>query len=925
MRIFLTRMMFIVSIIGICSMSLFGAPHNGEVFKLLQPDGSEVQVRVYGDEFYQRVESLDGFTLVKDPVSGWINYAELSDDGSEFIPTGMTYSHFQTDDFSGFNMAAPMILRKKLRLKKNIILKKVEQTKKELLGDFSLKTAPQRASMAAALQPASIEAAPRTLNGHVLTGQVKGLTLLIDFSDDESTISKESVENYVNLNGYNEYGNNGSIRDYFQDVSGGLLDYTNHVTAYYRAQNPKSYYVDESVSYGRRAQELIAEALNYLEDEAGFDFSTLSTDENGRIRAINAFYAGNTRNGWSKGLWPHKWNFYHESFSADGVDAYTYQITNIGSRLTLGTFAHENGHMLFGWPDLYDYGYESRGIGRYGLMASSGSTNPVPPNPYFRSVAGWEEIVDITDAEKGIVYNHQANSNKTYKYANPNNPKEFFLIESRMKNNRNRYIPDEGLIVWHIDERGSNNNEQMTCSQHYKVSVEQADGRFRLENRLGSGGGGDLFHAGYKDVFSGSTSPNSDWWCDGPSSLEIENISEVSENMTFTLKQVIAKNYNQVYVRGTNNDWNANDDSKMELIDNHLWQLNDVQFGNTDDERFKFDIDGDWTTTFGDNNNDGTAENGGEDITIAAGKKYNITFNDQTLEYKLIEIYTPNLKVAVENSEVTLTWNEVQTGSSHIEIRRKGEQDSDFILIGDIASGASYVDSNVEDGKTYEYKIKVDSGSFGIYESEIATVTVGGNSRFQRTIIMIEGQTVDGQDMFIRGGVDHDYANTVLGRNCQTDNFECAIPIKFLNKLSGTTDGWKDGDNYLDWYGKESSQGTDEHGNPEGSALDWTTDLWPSDWGTTPYYERLGYGETPLNTYGMHYWIMEVEMDCSATVDGWFELKSYISNGPGWESNVSQPGTPYESGNHFAQCGKMNVFKRGQSESIDIKDIPVGL
>ena len=74
-----------------------------------------------------------------------------------------------------------------------------------------------------------------------------------------------------------------------------------------------------------------------------------------------------------------------------------------------------------------------------------------------------------------------------------------------------------------------------------------------------------------------------------------------------------------------------------------------------------------------------------------------------------------------------------------------------------------------------------------------------------------------------------------------------------------------------------------------------------------------GFGEEQLNNYGDHYWMLDVEMDCSKIVNGWFELKTYISNGPGWEADVSQSGTPYASGNHFAQCGKISVFRRGEA------------
>lgn len=191
-------------------------------------------------------------------------------------------------------------------------------------------------------------------------------------------------------------------------------------------------------------------------------------------------------------------------------------------------------------------------------------------------------------------------------------------------------------------------------------------------------------------------------------------------------------------------------------------------------------------------------------------------------------------------------------------------------------------------------------------------------SVWKRTVIFIYGETIQGQDMFIRGGVDHGYANTVLGRNCQSSNFECAIPISHNNLINTTTMIWKQNDSYLDWYGAQSGQSTASEGTP----LDWTTDYWPLSWGEQRTVAADGYGYTPLNTYGSHYWMLDVNMDCSATVNGWFELKSYISNGPGWENNVTQPNSPYSSGNHFAECGKLNVFARGQDTPIDIRALP---
>jgi len=120
----------------------------------------------------------------------------------------------------------------------------------------------------------------------------------------------------------------------------------------------------------------------------------------------------------------------------------------------------------------------------------------------------------------------------------------------------------------------------------------------------------------------------------------------------------------------------------------------------------------------------------------------------------------------------------------------------------------------------------------------------------------------------------------------------------------------------LDWYGREAEQTGTSHGIiAQGTPVDWTTNLWPPDWGPPRTVAVDGYGLEELNHVGMHYWMLDVDMDCSRGFPSggvsWFEVKSYIAGGAGWEPDVHQPGTPYASGNHFAQCGKLNVFRRG--------------
>jgi len=185
-------------------------------------------------------------------------------------------------------------------------------------------------------------------------------------------------------------------------------------------------------------------------------------------------------------------------------------------------------------------------------------------------------------------------------------------------------------------------------------------------------------------------------------------------------------------------------------------------------------------------------------------------------------------------------------------------------------------------------------------------------SSWRRTVVFIYGTTQPGQDMFIRGGIDHGYAQSALGLQCTDGNYLCAVPIRHLNPRNATTSGWKNCDTVLDWYGPQLRQSEEA----EGTALDWTTNEWNSSWGAAREVELDGFGESELNGWGDHHWMLDVEMDCSKTVDGWFEVKSFISNGPGWESDVRQPGAPYVSGNHFARCGMVSMFRRNESAAV---------
>jgi glucoamylase len=96
----------------------------------------------------------------------------------------------------------------------------------------------------------------------------------------------------------------------------------------------------------------------------------------------------------------------------------------------------------------------------------------------------------------------------------------------------------------------------------------------------------------------------------------------------------LERSYPQVYFRGTPNGWGT---TAMDLVDDFTWRTTQT-FGSAGDERFKFDIYGDWSVNFGDNEPDGKADRAGADIPITQGAgSYTITFNDQTKAYSVVK------------------------------------------------------------------------------------------------------------------------------------------------------------------------------------------------------------------------------------------------------------------------------------------------
>ena len=105
----------------------------------------------------------------------------------------------------------------------------------------------------------------------------------------------------------------------------------------------------------------------------------------------------------------------------------------MGAQLTLRTFCHENGHMVCDFPDLYDYGSESDGVGHYCLMCYGGADkNPVHVSAYLKNEAGWTSR--LTTLTPGSSFSVSAGTNDFLIHAK--NSTEYFIIENRRQAGR---------------------------------------------------------------------------------------------------------------------------------------------------------------------------------------------------------------------------------------------------------------------------------------------------------------------------------------------------------------------------------------------------------------------------------------------------------------------------------------------------------
>lgn len=371
--------------------------------------------------------------------------------------------------------------------------------------------------------------------------QMNVLILLVDFPDKEA----QTPALYFDSMGFAQ--DTFSLSSYYSEVSFGQIDIVTvnwpSETGWNRAVHDYGWYVNGNYGWGSYPQNSqgLVEEICLLVDPV-IDFAQYDNDGDGLVDGVNLMYAG-TFSGNPDQFWPHAWSLPGTGLSIDGVRVKNFSVQNEynsspGDK-SASVVCHEFGHVL-GLPDLYDYDYDSRGIGNWGIMAfgvyNGGGWSPAHFSPFCRKELGITQLVDITSAGCYEVPAIET-SNVAYRLWTGGAPYyQYFILENRRQIGFDEYLPSQGILIWHVDESKNDNDHQWYpgCNPnlHYMVALEQADGLWELEHDLNSGDAGDPFPgSSSNDAFHYWTVPDSRRYTGEDTQVHVSAIPATSDTV----------------------------------------------------------------------------------------------------------------------------------------------------------------------------------------------------------------------------------------------------------------------------------------------------------------------------------------------------------------------------------------------------------
>lgn len=343
------------------------------------------------------------------------------------------------------------------------------------------------------------------------TDQLRGLVVLVQFSDVK--FSRSDIREYIyrmfNQEGFKdvpwtECSHFGSARDYYIKCSEGKFKPTFDVSPIVTLPKTSAYYTGtgNSINYKYlHADEAFTYAAEQLKDQ--LDFTLYDFDKDDKLDIVYFIYAGYSQADTPEVtcMWPHQGNLGYLRCILDGklLDSYAcsselnggvHYLNKDGAIDGIGTFCHEFAHAI-GLPDLYATDYNHKATPTNWSVMDHGTYNGegyCPPlmSAYEKWMLKWQDYELAEDGktyEIGNLYGPDSKIVRMPVYVGNATQTavlktEYFLAESRHREGFDTYLPDDGMLLWHIDyDRGVwSANEVNKSKDRTRVALVCADG-----------------------------------------------------------------------------------------------------------------------------------------------------------------------------------------------------------------------------------------------------------------------------------------------------------------------------------------------------------------------------------------------------------------------------------------------------------------
>lgn len=457
-------------------VSGFAAKAYPGIVTVTQSDGTELNVRIYGDEHHSWYTTTDGALLVQ---------------------VGKNFYVAQVED-NGMLKATPQLAHN-AELRNKLENKAINTQNKQLFFNTAKTNAVRRSISISNNYPYFPH-----------TGTPKALVILVEFQDC-AFLTKDPVSVFNHLlnaspedetpqalledyNNNTKYTNTGSVKQYFSDMSEGEFRPQFDVKGVVKVSKNYAYYGQDQSENNRdiKYKEMIKEACELAKSQLGVNFSEYDANNDGNVDLVYVIHAGYGQNtgGEENTLWA-KTSFNHIT-TIDGKEISAHGINselnfNKGNYITgIGVICHEFSHTM-GIPDLYPYNSkayvnnqepESWDLMDAGEYGNNGYT-PVPYCAWELDIMGWNAGIETLDKEpKQITMEPYFGGNrKAYKIEADNG--EYLLLQNLQRTGWGKGYMSHGLLIYRIDYQRSNVGLDYRMNQtpnKPEVTVLPADG-----------------------------------------------------------------------------------------------------------------------------------------------------------------------------------------------------------------------------------------------------------------------------------------------------------------------------------------------------------------------------------------------------------------------------------------------------------------